>query len=100
MAEYSKMSLFRPLEIQTTSLFRPVFGPKWYFPMMAVFDIKTMSLFRPLEIQTTSLFRPVFASPKWYFPYDVVFDIKTTPLIRPLFGSPKGGLNIGILLYI
>ena len=57
-----------------------------------------MSLFRPLEIQTTSLFRPDFASPKWYFPYDVVFDIKTTPLIRLLFGSPKGGLNIGILL--
>ena len=42
----------------------------------------------------------VFASPKWYLPPDTVFDIKTTSLIRPHLGSPKDGLNIGILLYI
>ena len=35
---------------------------------------------------------------KMYFSYDIIFDIKTTSLIRPLLGSPKGGLNIGILL--
>ena len=45
----SKMSLLRPLEIKTTSLFRPVFAsPKWYFPYDVVFDIKTTSLMRPL----------------------------------------------------
>ena len=44
---YSKMSLLRPLEIKTTSLFRPVFAsPKWYFPCDIVFDIKTTSLMR------------------------------------------------------
>ena len=59
-----------------------------------------MSLLRPLEIKTTSLLRPVFASPEWYFPYDISFNIKTTPLIRPLSGSPKGGLYIGVLLYV
>ena len=36
--------------------------------------------------------------PKWYFPYDIIFDIKTTSLIRPLLGSPKGDLDIRILL--
>ena len=50
---------------------------------------------RPPNIKTTSLLRPFFSSPKWYFPYDISFS-----LIRPLLGSPKGGLNIGILLYI
>ena len=59
-----------------------------------------ISLLRPLEIKTPSLLRLVFASPKWYFPYDIVFDVKTTLLVRPLLGSPKGGLNIGILLHI
>ena len=52
--KYSKISLLRPLEIKTTSLFRPVFAsPKWYFPYDIVFDIKT-----------TSLIRPVLGSPK------------------------------------
>ena len=59
-----------------------------------------MPLLRPLKIKTTSLLRPVIASPKWYFPYDIIFDIKTTSLIRPLLDSLKGGLNIGILLYV
>ena len=46
---YSKMSLLRPLEIKTTSLFRPIIAsPKWYFPYNIVFDIKTTSLVRPL----------------------------------------------------
>ena len=46
---YSKISLLRPLEIKTTSLFRPDFAsPKWYFPYDIVFDIKTTSLIRPL----------------------------------------------------
>ena len=58
-----------------------------------------MSLLRPPNIKTTSLLRLVFPSPKWYFPYDIIFDIKTTSL-RPLLGSPKGGLYIGILLYL
>ena len=54
MAEYSKMSLFRPLQIQTTSLFRPIFAsPKIYCPYDVAFDIKT-----------TPLIRPLFGSPK------------------------------------
>ena len=47
--KYSKISLFRSLEIKTTSLFRLVFAsPKQYFPYDIVFDIKTISLIRPL----------------------------------------------------
>ena len=59
-----------------------------------------MSLLRPVENKTTSLLRLALTSPKWYFPYDYIFDIKTTSLIRPLLGSPIGGLNMGILLYM
>ena len=59
-----------------------------------------MSLLRPPDIKITSLLRPVFTSPKWHFPYDNASDIKTISLIRPLLGSRKGGLKIGILLYM
>ena len=45
---YSKISQLRPLEIKTTSLFRPLFvSPKWYFSPDIAFDIKTSSLIRP-----------------------------------------------------
>ena len=57
-----------------------------------------MSLLRTLETKTYLLLRPVFASPKWYFPYDIIFDIKNISN-KATLGSPKGGLNIGILLY-
>ena len=57
-------------------------------------NVADHSKFRPLHYSDRSL--PV---PNDIF-LIVLFDIKTTPLIRPLFGSPKGGLNIGILLYI
>ena len=82
---YSKMSLLRPLEIKTTSLFRPVVAsPKWYFPYDIVFDIKT-----------TSLIRPLLDCPNSGLKYR---DFTTTSLTRPLLGSPNGGLNIGILI--
>ena len=46
--KYSKKSLFRPPNIKTTSLLRPVFpSPKWYFPYDIIFNIKTISLIRP-----------------------------------------------------
>ena len=59
-----------------------------------------MSLLISPNIMTTSLLRRVFPSTKWYFPYDIKFDIKTTSLLKPLLGRPKGGFNIGILLYV
>ena len=34
-SKYSEISLLRPLEIKTTSLFRPIFAsPRWYFFMI------------------------------------------------------------------
>ena len=63
-------------------------------------EYSKISLLRTPKIKTTSLLRPVFASPIPYFPYDIISDSKTSSLIRPLLGSLKGGLNIGILLYL
>ena len=41
----SKISLFRPLEVKTTSLFRPIFAiPKENFPYDFIFDIRNTSL--------------------------------------------------------
>ena len=46
---YSKIPLLRPLEIKTTSLFRPVFAsPKWQLPYGFIFNMRTTSLIRPL----------------------------------------------------
>ena len=42
--------------------------------------------------------KTVFASPKGFLPYYSIVSIKTILLITTLFGSPKGGLNGGILL--
>ena len=45
----SKISLFRPLEIKNTSLFKPIFAiPKENFPYDFLFDIRTTSLIRIL----------------------------------------------------
>ena len=78
----------------------PVFITKYKVLKMKIPVYSKILLLRPFEIKTTSLFRLVFASLKWYFPYDIILDNKTASLITPLLGSPKGGLNIGILLYL
>ena len=45
---YSKISLLRPLEIKTTSLFRALIASlKWHFSCDFIFDPKTTSLIRP-----------------------------------------------------
>ena len=56
-------------------------------------------LLRSPDIKTTLLLRTPFSSPKLGLPNIFISVIMTTPLIRPLLDSPKGGLNIGILLY-
>ena len=55
-------------------------------------------LFRPPKIKTSYLLSTLFAKFKLFFSS---FSTPSVPLIRDhLWDSPKGGLNIGILLYM
>ena len=54
-------------------------------------------LLKPPKIKTSYLFKTLFAKFKLFF---CSFSTASVPLIRDhLWDSPKGGLNIGILLY-
>ena len=66
---------------------------------MILLYIKIPQLRQPNN-KTTLLLRTPSSSPKLGFPYILISIIKTTPLIRPLLDSPKGGLYIGVLLYL
>ena len=65
-------------------------------------------LLRPPNIKTSYLLKTLFAKFKLFFPlflHTVYLWLETTFgtdqkwSLRPLLDSPKGGLNIGILLY-
>ena len=71
---YSEIPLLRPPKIKTSSLLKTLFAKFYFF----FFSFSTLSA--PLIRDTT-----FGTAQKWS--------------LRPLLDSPKGGLNIGILLY-
>ena len=69
------------------------------FLLNALFSIYSkIPQLRPPDTKTTMPLRTQFLRLKLGFPYIFISIINIIPLIRILLDSPKGGLNIGVLL--
>ena len=53
-----------------------------------------------IRYQDHSTIKNPISGPKLGFPYILISVIRTISLIRPLLDSPKGGLNITVLIYV